>query len=82
MTILQIKPEYMTVLMNDEELKLKIALANKVKVRTVDDWRRGSNSMLTTATNLNIMKEHLNLENIEDLVKPVDLEVDKVKVAV
>lgn len=45
----------------DDELKLKIAKANDVKVDTVTRWLREDDVMLTTATNLSIIKIHYNL---------------------
>lgn len=46
----------------DDELKLKIAQANQVRVDTVNRWLRDEDDvMLTTATNLAIIKEHFEL---------------------
>jgi hypothetical protein len=45
----------------DDELKLKIAKANNVKVDTVTRWLREDDVMLTTATNLSIIRTHLGL---------------------
>lgn len=46
----------------DDELKLKIAKANQVRVDTVNRWLRDEDDvMLTTATNLAIIKEHFKL---------------------
>jgi hypothetical protein len=45
----------------DDELKLKIAQANQVKVDTVNRWLREDDVMLTTATNLAIIKEYFKL---------------------
>lgn len=45
----------------DDELKLKIAQANQVKVDTVNRWLREDDITLTTATNLAIIKEHFKL---------------------
>lgn len=45
----------------DDELKLKIAKANDVKVDTVTRWLREDDVMLTTATNLSIIRAHYKL---------------------
>lgn len=45
----------------DDELKLKIAKANNVKVDTVTRWLREDDVMLTTATNLSIIRIHYDL---------------------
>lgn len=45
----------------DDELKLRIAKANDVKVDTVTRWLREDDVMLTTATNLSIIRAHYNL---------------------
>lgn len=45
----------------DDELVLKIAQANQVKVDTVKRWFREDDVMLTTATNLAIIKDHFKL---------------------
>jgi hypothetical protein len=45
----------------DDELKLKIAKANNVKVDTVTRWLREDDVMLTTATNLSIIRTHFSL---------------------
>lgn len=46
----------------DDELKLKIAQANQVRVDTVNRWLRDEDDvMLTTATNLAIIRAHFKL---------------------
>lgn len=45
----------------DDELKLKIAKANGVKVDTVNRWLREDDVTLTTATTLAIIKSHFKL---------------------
>lgn len=45
----------------DDELVLKIAQANQVKVDTVKRWFREDDVMLTTATNLAIIRTHFKL---------------------
>lgn len=45
----------------DDELVLKIAQANQVKVDTVKRWFREDDVMLTTATNLAIIRIHFKL---------------------
>jgi hypothetical protein len=45
----------------DDELKLKLAKANEVKVDTVNRWLREDDVILTTATNLAIIRDHFKL---------------------
>lgn len=45
----------------DDELKLKIAKHNAVKVDTVNRWLREDDAMLTTADNLIIIREHFKI---------------------
>lgn len=45
----------------DDELVLKIAQANQVKVDTVKRWLREDDVMLTTATNLAIIRAYFKL---------------------
>jgi hypothetical protein len=45
----------------DDELKLKLAKANLVRVDTVNRWLREDDDTLTTATNLSIIRDHFKL---------------------
>lgn len=45
----------------DDELKLKLAKINEVKVDTVNRWLREDDVILTTATNLEVIKSHFKL---------------------
>lgn len=45
----------------DDELILKIAKANQVRVDTVKRWLREDDVMLTTASNLALVKAHFKL---------------------
>jgi hypothetical protein len=50
----------------DDELKLMLAKANKVKVDTVNRWLREDDDILTTAKNLLIIRAHYKLpKNIQ-----------------
>ena len=53
--------ELKAIVRKDDELKLKIAKANQVKVDTVNRWLREDDVMLTTATNLAIIRDHFKL---------------------
>lgn len=74
MTIQKLKSEYLETIRLDDDLKIKIAKANGIKIKTVEDWRRANVQMLTTATNLRIIREHLNLSSDEELTGPEELE--------
>lgn len=54
----------------DDELVLKIAKANQVKVDTVKRWLREDDVMLTTATNLAIIREHFKLPAKQVMTQP------------
>lgn len=61
----------------DDELKLKIAQANQVKVDTVNRWLREDDVTLTTATNLAIIKAHFNLPAKYAMTKDKQIEPAK-----
>ena len=54
----------------DDELLLKIAKANQVKVDTVKRWLREDEVMLTTATNLDIIRSHFKLPARQVMTEP------------
>lgn len=59
----------------NDELKLKLAKSNKVKVDTVNRWLREDDVILTTTTNLEIIREGLGLESNVVLTEPKELEL-------
>lgn len=61
MTLQILDSELKAKVRKDDELKLQIAKANQVKVDTVNRWLREDDVMLTTATNLAIIKTHFKL---------------------
>jgi hypothetical protein len=61
----------------DDELKLKLAKANEVKVDTVNKWLREDSVMLTTATNLEIIRDHFKLGKSFKMVQVPDVAVTK-----
>lgn len=61
----------------DDELVLRIAQANQVKVDTVKRWLREDDVMLTTATNLGIIRAYFNLPAKQKLTE--EKEVDPIK---
>lgn len=61
----------------DDELKLKIAQANQVKVDTVNRWLREDDVMLTTATNLAIIRVHFNLPVQQVMTQDKEIEPAK-----
>lgn len=56
----------------DDELKLKLAKANVVKVDTINKWLREDNVLLTTATNLDIVRDHFKLPKSYKMVQLPD----------
>lgn len=67
-----IKPSFITAMKYDKGLKAKLAEHNERSVFTIECWLRDENPILTTATNLAIIKDHFGLlEGTEVLeVKP------------
>lgn len=56
----------------DDELKLKLAKANDKKVDTVNRWLRENDVILTTATNLDIIRDHFKLPKSYKMVQLPD----------
>lgn len=61
MTIQVLDSEIKGRVRKDDELKLSLAKLNKVKVDTVNRWLREDDVILTTTTNLEIIRTGLNL---------------------
>lgn len=61
----------------DDELKLRIAQVNNVKVDTVNRWLREDDVMLTTATNLALIKSHFKLPAKQAMTQDKPVEVSK-----
>ena len=64
----EIKPQ----VSKNDDLKLKLAKANGVRVPTIDRWLRTSDVMLTTAMNLSIIREELELDDTVELIEEVE----------
>jgi hypothetical protein len=58
----------------DDELKLKLAKTNMVKVDTVNRWLREDDMILTTATNLEIIRNHFDLSKGEEMLQEKELQ--------
>ena len=56
-----IKQAFLTAMRFDKELKGKLAAHNDRSVFTIECWIRDENVLLTTATNLAIIKDHFGL---------------------
>lgn len=61
----------------DDELVLRIAQANQVKVDTVKRWLREDDVMLTTATNLAIIRTYFKLPAKQVLTQDKEVPVIK-----
>lgn len=53
----------------DDDLKLSLSKANGIKVASIDRWLREDNVMLTTVTNLDIIKNYFSLSDSEPLTE-------------
>lgn len=62
-----LRTEYIDRLRTDPELKGKIAAINGGQVSTVDRWIKERHKLLTTATNLELMRSHWGLPATESL---------------
>jgi len=67
MTLQIIDTELKARVRKDDDLKLKLAKVNEVKVDTVNRWLREDNVILTTITNLEIIRVHYNLPKKQKL---------------
>jgi hypothetical protein len=56
----------------DDELKLKLAKANDVKVDTVNRWLREDDPILTTIDNLAMIRSHFGLPKKAQLTQEVE----------
>lgn len=73
MTIQILESEIKARVRKDDELKLKLAKSNDVKVDTVNRWLREDDVILTTTTNLEIIREGLELKKNAVLTEPKEL---------
>jgi hypothetical protein len=55
-----------------DELKLKLAKANDVKVDTINKWLSKNDAKLTLATNLDIIRDHFKLPKSYKMVQLPD----------
>lgn len=61
MTLQILNSELNSRVRKDDDLKLKLAKANEVKVDTVNRWLREDDVILTTVTNLELIRAHYSL---------------------
>lgn len=76
MTIQILDIEIKGLVRKDDELKLQIAKANRVKVDTVNRWLREDDVILTTATNLEIIRAYFNYGKNRKLTQETELQPD------
>ena len=57
----------------DDDLKLALAKNNNVKVVSIDRWLREDDVMLTTSTNMQIIRKGLNIPESETITTIVEL---------
>ena len=55
----------------DDDLRLKLAKANNVKVSTIDRWLRTDDEMLTTASNLELISNYYDVVESAELLQDV-----------
>lgn len=77
MEIQTLKEEYKDAIRKDVFLKAKIAAVNQVSTWTVDRWRTENHPLLTTATNLGIIRRHLKVAQKVCLTEPVDVNAER-----
>lgn len=66
--------EIKTLVRRDDDLMLMLAKANKVRVDSVGRWLTNNDDILTTATNLSIIREGLKLADNVILTESKELE--------
>jgi hypothetical protein len=72
-----LKESFIELIKKDERLKLELAEANdRVKISTIDRWLRENDPMLTTAMNLEILKNHFEVLESAELLEKVEIEQD------
>jgi len=62
-----LKGEYKQAIKKDQDLQMAIAKANGVTFRTVDRWLKEDNVILTTVTNLELIRKSCGLSESEIL---------------
>lgn len=72
-----IKQAFLTAMKFDKELKGKLALHNERSVFTIECWIRDENVLLTTASNLDIIKNHFGLLEGTEILEVVPIENEK-----
>ena len=70
--VLVLKREIKVAIMKNNKLKADLADSNDVLTGTIDDWRRADHPMLTTATNLAIIRKYLELDEHVEILEPKD----------
>lgn len=69
-----LKEEFLKKAKKDDDLRYKLAKANKCAISTVDRWLRENNVMLTTADNLDQLKDHYQVLEVAELLEQVETE--------
>jgi hypothetical protein len=72
-----LKGEYKHAIKKDQDLQMSIAKANGVTFRTVDRWLREDNVILTTVTNLELIRKSCGLSESEILTEAEETVVTK-----
>lgn len=57
-----LKYEIKVMVRKNDDLKLQLAKTNDIKVGSIDRWLREDDVMLTTVTNLQIIRNHFQLD--------------------
>jgi hypothetical protein len=75
-----LKTIYKEAIKKDQDLQMAIAKANNVVFRTVDRWLKEDNVILTTVTNLELIRNRCGLTKSETLTEPAGLQVTQVQI--
>lgn len=67
-----LKTIYKEAIKKDQDLQMAIAKANSVVFRTVDRWLKEDNVILTTVTNLKLIRDSCGLSEGEILTEPIE----------
>jgi len=71
MQIKILRPDFNKQARLSDDLKLRLAKANQVQASTIYSWLRFNDPMITTATNLFILKDHFKVLDINELLVSV-----------
>jgi hypothetical protein len=74
-----IKAPFLISMKNDPEIRMKLAIANGVAPATIQAWLRAKDPLLTTASNLAIIKNHFGVLDVAEILEQETIESAKIE---